>query len=158
MGTKHADSAAAPATREPHPSWLDQPLGELMIRDPVTVNVTDSLRTVQSRMSQTGAGHIPVVDRGRPVGLVTARDLARSVPVPFTVLKRDEMERLLALPVAEVMSTPVVALPTTERAGKAVARMVDEGVGAVLVVDPTTGVLVGLITRSTIVSVVARQA
>jgi CBS domain-containing protein len=158
MDTNHARTSGGPVIQEPHPSWLDRPLADFMIRNPVYVQVTDTLRTVQMCMNRTGAGHIPVLDRGRPVGIVTARDLARSMPVPLTVLKRDEMERLLAVPVEELMSTPVVALPQTERLAGAVARMVEEGVGAVLVIDPENGELVGLVTRSTVVNLVARSA
>ncbi len=155
MGTKQTHAAAADVTIEPHAGWLDQPLDAVMIRDLVTVEVTDSLRTVQMRMSRTGAGHIPVLDRGRPVGIVTARDIARSMPVPLTILRRDELERLLTVPVAELMSAPVVALPPTECLRTAVARMVEEGVGAVLVTDPESGELLGLLTRSKVVSLVA---
>jgi CBS domain-containing protein len=158
MESNQSQTGAGPGTAEPHPSWLERPLADFMIRNPISVPVTATLRTVQMCMNRTGAGHIPVLDRGRPVGIVTARDLARSMPVPLTVLKRDEMERLLAVPVEELMSTPVIALPETERLGKAVARMVEEGVGAVLVTDPETGDLVGLVTRSTVVNLVARSA
>jgi len=146
------------ATVEPHLTWLDEPVERIMLRDPVTVEVNDSLRVVQARMNRSGAGHLPVLDGGRPVGLVTARDLARSMPVPLTVLKRDEIERLLSIPVAQVMSSPVITVPIGETVGAAVARMVESGIGAVVVVNPADGKLAGLVTRSTIVMLVARSA
>jgi CBS domain-containing protein len=127
-----------------------------MIRNPVFVQATDSLRAVQMCMNRTGAGHIPVLERGRPIGIVTARDLARALPVPLTLLDRDRMERLLAVPVAELMSAPVVALPETEQVSHVVERMVETGVGAVLAVHPESGELTGLVTRSTIVRLVAQ--
>jgi len=157
MESDQVETPGGPAIQAPHPSWLDQPLVDFMIRNPVSVQVTDTLRMVQMCMNRTGAGHIPVLDRGRPVGIVTARDLARSMPVPLTVLKRDEMERLLTVPVEELMSAPAVTLAETECLSRAVARMVEEGVGAVLVIDPKSGELTGLVTRSTVVNLVARS-
>ncbi len=158
--------AAVEPHPEPHPeprpaahlAWLDQPVEQIMLRDPVTVEVTDSLRVVQARMNGTGAGHLPVLDGGRPVGLVTARDLARSMPVPLTVLRRDEIERLLGVPVAQIMSAPVITVPAGETVGVAVSRMVESGIGAVVVVSRGDGKLAGLVTRSIIVSLVACSA
>jgi CBS domain-containing protein len=157
MDSDEVETPGGPGIREPHPRWLDRPLADLMIRNPVSVQVSDTLRAVQMCMNRTGAGHIPVLAQGRPVGIVTARDLARSMPVPLTLLKRDEMERLLAIPLEELMSTPVVALPETACAARAVERMVEAGVGAVLVIDPESGELTGLVTRSTVVNLVAHS-
>ena len=136
-------------------AWLETPLRELMIRDPVTVDESESVRTVQARMNHSGAGHLPVLSGGRPVGLVTARDLARSMPVPFTVLRRAEIARFLALPVSAVMSRPAITLPADATLEDAVQRMVDCSVGAIMVTDPVHGQLMGLITRSTITRAVA---
>ena len=143
---------------EPLFEWLETPLSDLMIRYPITAAESDTVRVVQARMQLSGAGHLPVLGSdSRPIGLITARDLARSMPVPITVLRRAELNRLLALPVTEVMSTPPVTLPADATLEAAVKRMVDLGVGAVIVVDPKDGRLVGLITRSTIARVVAQR-
>jgi CBS domain-containing protein len=140
---------------EPVLAWLETPIGELMIRDPVTADENESLRTVQARMNHSGAGHLPVLSGGRPVGLVTARDLARCMPVPFTVLRRAEIARFLALPVSAVMSRPAITLPADATLEEAVQRMVECKVGSIAVTDPVNGQLLGLITRSTITRTVA---
>jgi CBS domain-containing protein len=86
---------------------------------------------------------------------VTARDVARSLPVPLTILRRSEIERLLAMPITRVMSTPVIALSARATVEEAVNKMVEHSVGAVCVIDPEGGGLVGIITRSTIARLIA---
>jgi CBS domain-containing protein len=142
---------------EPFMAWLETPLADIMIRHPITAEETDTVRTVQARMHHSGAGHLPVLRDERPVGIVTARDLARSMPVPITILRRAEMGRLLELAVTEVMSAPAITLPTDATVEAAVKLMVDAGIGAIVVVDPEDGRLAGLITRSTITGLVAAR-
>jgi CBS domain-containing protein len=48
-----------------------------MTRDPETVAPTDSLSQAASLMLQGGFRHLPVVADGRPVGIVSIRDLMR---------------------------------------------------------------------------------
>jgi CBS domain-containing protein len=143
---------------EPFMAWLETPLADIMIRHPITAEETDTLRTVQARMHHSGAGHLPVLKDERPIGMVTARDLARSMPVPITILGRAEMDRLLELAVTEVMSAPAITLPTDATLEAAVKLMVDAGIGAIVVVDSADGKLDGLITRSTITQLMARKA
>jgi len=153
-----SSSVPAPAAGESGALWLRMPITTIMLRDPVTVGIRDSFRDVQALMHRSSAGHIPVLDEGRPVGLVTARDLARSLPVPLTVLTGRETERLLALPVGMIMSAPLVTLRPDATVGMAVDRMVEGEVGAVVVVDSNDGHLVGLATRSAIVALLAEVA
>jgi CBS domain-containing protein len=128
-----------------------------MIRHPITAEESDTVRAVQARMNHSGAGHLPVVAGDRPVGMITAHDVARRMPVPITFLRRAKMNRRLDLPVTEMMSTPAVTLPATATLEVAVKKMVDADVGAIMVVDPRDGRLVGLITRSTIARLVAAE-
>ena len=155
MGSSSRPSAIDGAV-EPMLAWLETPLSEFMIRNPVSVDEHESVRLVRARMSHTGARHLPVVSEGRPVGLVTARDLARSIPVSLTVLRHEEVARLLARTVSAVMSSPAITLPTDATLEEAVQLMLKKGVGSIVVTDPKSSKLVGLITRSTITRAVAK--
>jgi CBS domain-containing protein len=108
-------------------------------------------------MNRAGVGHLPVLELGRPVGMVTARDLARSMVVPITVLTRQEIENLLAGPVRWTMSRPLISLPPQTPVRVAIRLMMSEDVGSVAVVDPDDGKLLGLVTRSAILQLVARS-
>jgi CBS domain-containing protein len=50
-----------------------------MTRDPETVGPADSTAHAASLMIHGGFRHLPVVDGGRPVGIVSIRDLMRVV-------------------------------------------------------------------------------
>jgi len=53
-------------------------VGEWMTGDPETVSPTDSTRLAASLMIHGGFRHLPVVmESGRPVGIVSIRDLVR---------------------------------------------------------------------------------
>lgn len=52
---------------------------EVMTRDPDTVKSSDAVLHALELMNQHGYRHLPVVDGGRLVGVVSIRDLYRSV-------------------------------------------------------------------------------
>jgi len=54
-------------------------LGEVMTANPDTVKSSDAVLHALDLMNQRGYRHLPVVDDGRLIGLVSIRDLYRSV-------------------------------------------------------------------------------
>jgi CBS domain-containing protein len=70
-------------------------VGDFMTRDLVTVKETDDLALAESILKLGGIRHLPVVQGGRLVGLVTQRDLLRSAAVRShrVTLARDVMVR-----------------------------------------------------------------
>ena len=50
-----------------------------MTRDPETVDVSESTGQAAAVMIHGGFRHLPVTDRGKPVGIVSIRDLMRVV-------------------------------------------------------------------------------
>ncbi|GBD35596.1 Phosphoserine phosphatase RsbU [bacterium HR36] len=59
-------------------SWLDRPVHELMTANPFTLPPRATWEQARSLMETVHVRHVPVVDDGRLVGLVTARDLLDS--------------------------------------------------------------------------------
>ncbi|HWH38059.1 MAG TPA: CBS domain-containing protein [Candidatus Limnocylindrales bacterium] len=57
----------------------DATVDELMTADPVVLRPDDSVAVAIHKMSVGGFRHIPLVDGGRAVGIVTARDLFRHI-------------------------------------------------------------------------------
>jgi CBS domain-containing protein len=55
----------------------DRPVREFMTADPVVLRHDDPLAVAIHKMAVGGFRHIPIVDRGRPTGVVTARDVFR---------------------------------------------------------------------------------
>ncbi len=56
-------------------AWKDRPVGEVMTRAPVTVGDGDMLEEVLRRMRGGQFRHLPVVHEGKPVGVVSIRDV-----------------------------------------------------------------------------------
>jgi CBS domain-containing protein len=54
-----------------------RPIAELMTRDPVVVRHDDTVAVAIHKMAVGGFRHIPIVEGGRPTGLVSARDVFR---------------------------------------------------------------------------------
>jgi CBS domain-containing protein len=55
------------------------PVSDWMTRDPVTISPEDSVGKALDRMLDGGFRHLPVVEGGTVVGVVSMRDLARSM-------------------------------------------------------------------------------
>jgi len=56
---------------------LQLPVAQVMTRDVSTSDVNDSLNTVMDRMTKGKFRHMPVLDRGRLVGLVSIGDAVK---------------------------------------------------------------------------------
>ena len=54
-----------------------RPIEELMTHDPVVLRHDDTIAVAINKMAVGGFRHIPIVEHGRPIGLVSARDVFR---------------------------------------------------------------------------------
>ncbi len=105
-----------------------------IVVDPLTVGPDAVLRDAVGIMRANDISGLPVVEGGRPVGILTARDI--------------RFETNLGQPVGRVM-TPrerLVTVPPTVSADDARALLHKHRIEKLLVVSPETGALVGLIT------------
>jgi CBS domain-containing protein len=61
------------------PDFVRLPIADYMTPDPETVRPTDLLAVALQKMDVGGYRHLPVVDDGRPVGLISVRDVIRHI-------------------------------------------------------------------------------
>jgi CBS domain-containing protein len=62
------------------PDYAHQPIRDYMTPDPETVGADDRLAVALQKMDVGGYRHLPVVEEdGRPVGLVSVRDVIRHI-------------------------------------------------------------------------------
>ncbi len=54
-------------------------VGEVMTRNPDTISPTESVQTALDLMAERGYRHLPVIDEGKLYGIISIRDLYRSV-------------------------------------------------------------------------------
>ncbi|MBF8289178.1 MAG: hypothetical protein HW391_146 [Chloroflexi bacterium] len=56
-----------------------RPISELMTRDPVVLRHDDPIAVAIHKMAVGGFRHVPIVDGGRPIAVVSARDVFRHI-------------------------------------------------------------------------------
>lgn len=118
-----------------------------MIANPRTVTPDTPLMEADWIMQENDYRHLPVVEGGRLVGIVTDRDLRQASPSPATSLSVYEISYLLAkLTVDQVMSTPVRTVHPDDSVLEAASLMLEARISALPVVDE--GDLVGILTTT----------
>jgi acetoin utilization protein AcuB len=119
---------------------------ELMTPDPVTVTPQARIADVWDLMRDLDIRHVPVLDCGVLVGMVSDRDIAHLDLTAVRTLDgaaalRDE----LATPVIKVMSSDVIAVETESELEDVIALLIEHKIGALPVVRPDTRELVGIL-------------
>jgi len=120
-----------------------------MKKDPVTLKKDDTLRKAMSIFQKEGFRHVPVVDRGRVVGIVTDQDLNRVTGGPAPTASIQELHYVLEKIKAEEFMTgdPYTVTPETY-VEDAAQLMYEKKIGALPVVE--NNFLVGIITKNDI--------
>jgi acetoin utilization protein AcuB len=120
--------------------------GELMTQDPVTVSPRASIAEAWDVMRELDVRHVPVVEDGALVGMVSDRDLARlDVGRLLGTEGADALRRELATPVVDVMSSDVVCVEPETELSDVVGLLLEQKIGAIPVVHSDTRAVVGII-------------
>lgn len=119
-------------------------VAELMTRDVVTIDADETVDDALALLDEQHIRHLPVVSEGRMVGIVSDRALG---PYRITLAQLFEgPERAAArlrTRVAEASQAEVVSITAQESVREAAARMVEQQVSALPVLDD--GKLVGMV-------------
>jgi acetoin utilization protein AcuB len=120
-----------------------------MTRSPLTVTPDTAVNEAREFMRQYAIRHLPVVQQGRLVGIITDSDIRLALPSPATSLTVWELNYLLdKLTVGEVMTHFVVTTAPDRHVYEAIGRMLRFKIGALPVVENHQ--VVGLLTRTDI--------
>jgi len=119
---------------------------ELMTRDPITVHPETSIREARMLMWENDLRHIPVVDDGALIGMLSDRDLRSYLPAPDPEAGIDEaiIDRL-GDPVSACMQSGALSTDPEAEITTLIDLMVEWRVGAVPVVEPASDNLVGIV-------------
>jgi acetoin utilization protein AcuB len=133
-------------------------VSQLMSRNIVTIDPSDSCREAISRMHGARVRHLPVVDpAGHLVGMVTDRDLRHHLfdPRVFKEVGTTAVDILLkVVPVSDVMSSPVLSVESDDELVEAARVMLEDKVGSLPVVEQ--GRLVGIVTETDLLRQICR--
>jgi acetoin utilization protein AcuB len=124
-------------------------VGDIMSISPMTITPGASVHEAQALMHQRNIRHLPVLQNGRLVGMLSDRDIRLVLPSPATSLSVWEIRHLLdKLTVGEVMTYFVMTTTPDCLVTEAVGRMLGHKIGALPVVADRQ--VVGILTRTDI--------
>lgn len=121
---------------------LDSPVSSYVSKDIVKVSPGESVAGAVKAMMKTGTGEAVVVKDGKPIGIVTERDVLYKV----VAAGKDPLSTV----VSTVMSSPVESVGGDVKVGDAIAKMSKLGVRRLLVMREEK--LEGIVTQKRIVS------
>ena len=128
---------------------------EIMMGSPVTLKPADTLDLANDVISLGRIRHIPVVEDGRLVGLLSERDLMGAATTEIFGLKQKRKSALLkSVLIKEVMKIKVITVRPDTPIKDAAHLMADKKIGCVPVVE--RGALMGLVTTTDILRYVER--
>ncbi|MGN6032412.1 MAG: CBS domain-containing protein [Thermomicrobiales bacterium] len=135
------------------------------------VGPDDAIAVVARTLADNRITGVPVIEDGKIIGIITETDLiAREAdvdvptPVPFldAIFMADagpefgeELRKVLAVNARQIMTAPVFNIKNYATLNQAATLMIDEGISTIPVVNDDLE-LVGIVTRSDIVGVIAR--
>jgi CBS domain-containing protein len=120
-----------------------------MTKEPITVTPDTLAVEAQKILKDNRIRRLPVVEKGKLVGIVTLRNLIEAAPSSATTLSIHELNYLiLKMKVKDVMKKEVIALSPEDSVSDAIVRGTRHEIGGFPVVDK--GKLVGIITESQI--------
>jgi acetoin utilization protein AcuB len=123
-------------------------VSEVMNPNPKVVQVTDPVRRAAALLMELDVRHLPVVESGELVGIVSDRDLLPIQPTALDELENAEAVRaLLAQPISNLMSSDVVTYVPEDDLADVVDSMLELRIGAVPIVAPGTRELVGIVSH-----------
>lgn len=139
---------------------------DVMTKDVVTIGPDASLKDVAAALAERRISGVPVVDAdGQVVGVVSEADILvkertvereRGGLIGWLLERDDELERKLAArTAAEAMTSPAVVVDADRALGEAAARMLDDGVNRLPVME--NGGLVGIVSRADLVRAFTRS-
>lgn len=124
-----------------------------MNQDVVTIEVDDSMLNAIRILEERNIRHLPVLRKGKLVGIVTDRDLKKAAPSDATTLATYEIPYLTdKIKVEEVMTRNPATVPFNYTVEEAAEILLSRKISGLPVVD-RDGTLVGIITQTDIFKV-----
>jgi CBS domain-containing membrane protein len=122
---------------------------DIMVRDVATLDLNDELTLADDIMKLGRIRHLPVVDEGRLVGIISQRDLFKaSLASAMGFGEKAKREFMKTVAVKEVMVDHVITVSPEEDIKKAGRVMLEKKIGCLPVIEGDE--LVGLITETDI--------
>jgi len=128
---------------------------DMMTKNPVTVDSETLVMDARKIMKENNVRRLPVVDKGKLMGIITKHDILEASPSPATSLSVHELNYLLSkMKVKEIMKKNTVTLTPDTPFEEALKIGQEKKIGSFPVLE--NGKLVGIATESDIVRFLTR--
>jgi CBS domain-containing protein len=127
---------------------------DIMGRNVVTISASERMSTVEDIMTLGHVRHMPVVQGGKLVGVVSERDLLRASLSVLSEHRGAERRAFLhVVEIARVMSTPPIVIGPDASVDEAALVMAEKKIGCLPVVEGDE--LVGMVTETDVLRCLA---
>jgi len=114
----------------------------------ITVDADDSMLDATKILKEHNIRHLPVLEKGKLVGVITDRDLKRASPSDATSLEAHELLYLIAtIKVREIMTRNPITVPYNYTIEEAAQILLEAKISGMPVVDKA-GDVIGTITQT----------
>lgn len=128
----------------------DVPIDRIMTTDPITIGQYEPVVEARAILRSNDLNHLPVVDDGKLIGIVTAADMLK-----FSMLDEDA-EVLKTIQVRQIMQAGPQVLTTDANLRSAAVKLSSGGFHALPVVE-LDRTLVGIVTSSDLIQHLLKQ-
>jgi acetoin utilization protein AcuB len=119
-----------------------------MSKNVITIDVNDSMEDAMKLLKEHGIRMLPVMKKGKLVGIITDRDLKKASASDANTLEIHELLYLLSkIKVKEIMTKDPISVPPDYTAEETAQVLLDSKISGAPVVDDN-GQLVGTITQT----------
>ena len=127
-----------------------------MAQNPATLGRNETLDLAESIMNLGRIRHMPVVDDGKIVGIVSQRDLFRSALITALGFGRNTTSALIkTITIKEIMTEHVITISPEATVKEAARVMIDKKIGCLPVVEDEK--LIGILTETDILRFVVES-
>ena len=117
---------------------------DLMTKEIISINSDDSVIAASETMIHYNIGCVVVYDDKKPIGIITERDIVKKVI--------DNCKELCDVPASDIASKDLITITPRETIRNALIIMHKNRIKRILVVDPDTQDLLGIITTRDIIA------
>lgn len=127
-------------------------VAQVMSSPVMAITPTDQVARAKNLMLRYGVKRLVVIDRGKPIGVVSMRDLAERLGRGTSTWRHRPIDHI---PVARVMKEGLVSVAPGTDLGKAAELMLRHGIGSLVVADGKE--LAGIVTKTDLTRYFAEQ-
>ena len=129
--------------------WGNRKIEEIMVKAPHVIEANRSVGAVLSLFREYGISHVPVVDHGKLVGIISIQDIIEHVFQPQDSQTLGEIvgekTPLLSIPAKSIMTSPVVTVTPETSLKEAEKKMHDFDISCLVIIAKEQ--LAGIVTK-----------